>query len=129
MSASLEARLPFISVEFTQEAASGPVKIPGLKVGDILIALNYLGRDDGHALQGHGWFEGVVTTDDELQQRASTTMPADFRALFVRLPDKVETSDDVEPASKPDPIFLPAESHTEIPLEHADEHLSEGEPK
>lgn len=101
MSAIVQENLPFIAVEFTQSAEPSSISLPGLKVGDTLIALNFSGGDSHSPLGGHGWFEGIVTVDDELQQKASTTAPASFRALFVRLSPKSEAepeADDVKDA-------------------------------
>lgn len=96
MTANVQENLPFIAVEFAQLAEAGSIDAPGLKVGDTLIALNFAGDVSHPSLSGHGWFEGIVTVDSELQQKAATTDPTAFRALFVRFSPKSEAEPEAE---------------------------------
>lgn len=64
-----------ILTDFLGGATSGPVSVPGLKVGDRVI----------HASSGStdydGYFEKVISVDDEVQQ----LIPADISSVTVEL--------------------------------------------
>jgi len=58
-----------IKIGFTGAAAPGPVSVPGLQKGDVLIVLAPTGFEYG--------FETVVSVNDELQQ----TTPFDWSSV------------------------------------------------
>lgn len=81
---ALTENISFLTVTFTQLTSPGSVSIPGLKSGDVLVSLNFDPPTGDVTLTGLPWYEGIVTVDDELQQKNSTTTPKGLRALFVR---------------------------------------------
>ena len=68
-----------VRVQFDASALPGPCAVRGLQVGDVLLVLL---ASDGTA-GNHGFFETVVTVDDELQQRRALVGHS-FDAIFLR---------------------------------------------
>ena len=78
-----------MSVSFAMVSSPGPVSVTGLKVGDVTIAISFDNTSSPRSpasVIGNGFFEAVVSVDDEIQQLVSTTNPGDvFNAVFLRL--------------------------------------------
>lgn len=78
-----------ITATFDEVASPGPVSVPGLKVGDVMLALssvNTTGSFGNGSLMATGFYEAIVTVDDELQQNVPTTSPGNtFTAVFLRV--------------------------------------------
>lgn len=70
--------------QFNGRNGDGPVSIPGLKVGDWVVARLLL--PSGSPSFGGSPFENVVSVDDELQQTDSITdwSSSTFKTLFFR---------------------------------------------
>lgn len=71
-----------IHATFVGDATGGAghaASVPGLKVGDILLANTANGN-----VYLSGWFEPVVTVDDEIQQVAADLSASTFSAVLFR---------------------------------------------
>ena len=77
-----------LTATFVQAASPGPISVPGLKVGDVMIAISAAdtsGSFGNGSLIGTAFYEAVVSVDDEIQQNVSTTTPgATLVATFFR---------------------------------------------
>lgn len=84
MPSTLTINSAIITAAFDEVASPGAISVPGLKVGDTMIALSAPALGPG-SLIGLGWYEAIVSVDDEIQQLTSTTTPGStFTAIFVR---------------------------------------------
>lgn len=72
-----------VQAVFEQATAPGPVSIPGLKAGDVMIALADTTNNNSEI--GNNLYEGIVSADDQLVQKQSTTTPHQMSALFYRI--------------------------------------------
>lgn len=72
-----------VRVVFTPLDGTGTVYIPGLKVGDTMVSLYRLSNGDNE-IGNITDFKGVVLTDGELQQVASSLGPTESVAFFAR---------------------------------------------
>lgn len=67
------------SVTFTSsDSAPISVSVPGLKAGDVLLAIEHAGS----SAIGSNWFEAIVSTDDHLYQNNGGA--ASYTAVFFR---------------------------------------------
>lgn len=85
---TLSVDAAFITVTFPQASSPGAISISGLKVGDVMLSLSFqdTGSPRGNAsVLGNGWYEAVVSVDDELQQNISTSPSGNvLTAVFYR---------------------------------------------
>lgn len=69
-----------VKASFAGPSGSTPVSVPGLKVGDILVAAYYSNGVQAPAYSGPGAeFECFITVDDEIQQVG----PSDYTGFTI----------------------------------------------
>ena len=71
-----------IVVTFNPIAHAGAISAPGLKVGDV--ALSFTSYRVNTANDFAGFYEGVISVDDEIQQTSDAITTDTITAAFVR---------------------------------------------
>ena len=71
-----------LRVQFSGQGSTGPLSVPGVKAGDVLLWLYASTAFPSLNLAGNDYFEQVASVDDELRQDAAVTYS--FDAILVR---------------------------------------------
>lgn len=80
--ATLSIDIALISIAWTSVTSAGAVTVTGLKVGDVVLALNKDGDNVSHVASG--WYENVISVDDQIQQLTGGLGGATFTAALYR---------------------------------------------
>lgn len=71
-----------LQVLFVQGGSVGPVSVPGLQAGDVMLTLSDMNTNNN--VIGNNLYEAIVSTNNQIMQKQATTTPHQMSAVFYR---------------------------------------------